>query len=154
MRSKAVMPVVSLRSTGTAIVATALALASSTGAACGGTKQTALSPLASATGTAAQASAPVVNKEGQQVGVTSGPAADTELTGSAKDAYDRGFAAWAAGDLPTARTAFSDAASKAPKAAGPRYSLGCVLERLGDTQGAVDAYRASYSLSSKYEFAM
>ena len=55
--------------------------------------------------------------------------------GAAKDAYDRGFQAWASGDLAGAKTAFNDAIGKAPRAAGPRYSLGCVLERLGDIAG-------------------
>ena len=32
--------------------------------------------------------------------------------------------------------------------------LGCVAERLGDTQGALDAYRASYTANPKYEIAM
>src|SRR6516165_10787787 len=53
-----------------------------------------------------------------------------------------------------AKSAFSDAAGRAPKAGGPRYSLGCVLERLGDTQGALDAYRAAYTANSKYEAAV
>jgi tetratricopeptide (TPR) repeat protein len=59
-----------------------------------------------------------------------------------------------AGDLQAAKAAFSDAASRAPHAGGPRYSLGCVLERLGDNSGALDAYRASFNANSKYEVAM
>jgi tetratricopeptide (TPR) repeat protein len=90
-----------------------------------------------------------------QVGITAGPdAGANELTGSAKAAQARGFQAWAAGDLKGAQSAFNDAAGKAPKAAAPRYSLGCVLERLGDVQGAMDAYRAAYSVNPKYEIAM
>jgi len=77
-----------------------------------------------------------------------------DLPGDAKDAFSRGFAAWSAGDLMAAKAAFSDAAGRAPKAGGPRYSLGCVLERLGDTQGALDAYRAAYTANPKYEYAM
>jgi tetratricopeptide (TPR) repeat protein len=73
------------------------------------------------------------------------------LTGAAKDAYDRGYQAWVGGDLQGAKSAFTDASSKAPSAPGPKYSLGCVLERLGDTQTALDAYRAAYSASSKFE---
>jgi tetratricopeptide (TPR) repeat protein len=95
-----------------------------------------------------------VNTQGQTVSASAAPAAGSELSGEAQAAYDRGFQAWTAGDLPAARTAFSDAASRAPGAGGPKYSLGCVLERLGDTQGALDAYRASYSASSKYEVAV
>jgi tetratricopeptide (TPR) repeat protein len=58
-----------------------------------------------------------------------------------------------AGDLKTAKSAFSDASAKAPNAAGPRYSLGCVLERLGDTQGALSAYRGAAQANSKYDVA-
>ena len=90
----------------------------------------------------------------QQLGVMGGPQADTELTGAAKSAYDRGFQAWSSGDLQGAKAAFQDAASKAPSAGGPRYSLGCVLEHLGDNQGALDAYRASYGANPKYDVAV
>jgi tetratricopeptide (TPR) repeat protein len=99
------------------------------------------------------APAPAPTK-GQVVANTSAPAADSDLSGDAKAAYDRGFQAWTAGDLPAAKSAFMDASSRAPRAAGPRFSLGCVLERLGDTQGALDAYRASYNASSKYDAAV
>ncbi len=106
----------------------------------------------------ADAAAPVVatasNAQGQTIGVSAAATGDSELTGAAKDAYTRGFAAWAAGDLNGAKAAFMDAASKAPTAGSPRYSLGCVLERLGDTQGALDAYRASYTANPKYEIGM
>ncbi len=121
--------------------------------ACGGSNPAAKTPE-SATGPEATP-APVVNQQGQQVGITPGPAGgDADLSGAAKDSYDRGFQAWVAGDLPGAKTAFSDAIGKAPKAAGPKYSLGCVLERLGDTQGALDAYRAGYSANGKYDAAI
>src|SRR5258708_34692657 len=58
------------------------------------------------------------------------------------------------GDLDAAKAAFSDAAKKAPSAGAPRYSVGCVLERLGDTQGALDAYRAAYTANPKYDVAV
>jgi tetratricopeptide (TPR) repeat protein len=89
---------------------------------------------------------------GQKVGVQ-GPAAG-ELTGDAKTAYNQGFRAWMQGDLPGAASAFEDASRKAPSAGGPRYSLGCVLERLGNTEGALDAYRSAYGANAKYEVAM
>ncbi len=94
--------------------------------------------------------APPIVFSGQKVGVSAGSG---ELTGEAKASYDQGFRAWLSGDLPGAKTAFGDAVRKAPGAASPRYSLGCVLERLGDTQGALDAYRASYGASPKFEVA-
>ena len=121
-------------------------------AACGGS---APSPKVSTVKSAAPEDiAPPASTKGQQVAATAAPAADSELSGDAKAAYDKGFQAWTAGDLPAAKTAFMDAASRAPRAGSPRYSLGCVLERLGDNQGALDAYRASYSASSKYEVSM
>ncbi len=91
---------------------------------------------------------------GQRVGITAGAVGGADLTGDAKAAYDRGFQAWMSGDLLTAKTAFNEAARKAPSAGGPRYSLGCVLERLGDTQGALDAYRSAYTASAKFEVAV
>jgi tetratricopeptide (TPR) repeat protein len=131
----------------------ALALALPLAAGCGGAPP---AKAPEATGTMApDTTAPSVNGQGQQVGMSmgAGPSGE-ELTGAAKDAYDRGFQAWVAGDLAGAKTAFNDAIGKAPKAAGPRYSLGCVLERLGDSQGALDAYRAAYTANSKYEAAI
>ncbi len=121
--------------------------------ACGGANPKAKAPSAASASTAPVGAA-VTNTAGQTVGVSAGPAADSELSGDAKASYDRGFQAWAAGDLAGAKAAFMDAASKAPSAGGPRYSLGCVLERLGDTQGALDAYRASYGANPKYEIGM
>ena len=91
---------------------------------------------------------------GAQVGVTDGPTAHTDLQGAAKDAYDRGFKAWMNGDLPGAKTAFKEATEKDSKAAPAFYSLGCVLERLGDNAGAQQAYRQAYSAKSDYELAM
>jgi len=122
-------------------------------AACGGS--TPPSKVSTAKSAApAEVLPPPVSTKGQQVSASAAPSADSELTGDAKTAYDKGFQAWTAGDLPAAKTAFMDSASRAPRAGSPRYSLGCVLERLGDNQGALDAYRASYSASSKYEVSM
>ncbi|MGH7298643.1 MAG: tetratricopeptide repeat protein [Polyangiaceae bacterium] len=121
------------------------------GVACGGS-----SPQAKAAKSSARSASTTTTAPTSTVGlqVSAGPAADSELSGDAKSAYDRGFQAWTQGDLAAARTAFMDAASRAPQAGGPRYSLGCVLERLGDTQGALDAYRAAYTASPKYQVAV
>jgi tetratricopeptide (TPR) repeat protein len=123
------------------------------GASCGGS-----TPPPKAAAKAAPAPAPVTKKTttatpGQKLGVISAAAAG-ELTGDARSAYERGFQAWISGDLDGAKTAFSEAARKAPSAGAPHYSLGCVLERLGDTQGALDEYRAAYGANSKYDVAM
>lgn len=119
--------------------------------ACGGASKKAVSATIADAGPVA-VGGQVANTQGQTIGVSAGD--DTELTGSAKDAYTKGFAAWANGDLQGAKAAFQDAASKAPTAGSPRYSLGCVLERLGDSQGALDAYRSSYTANPKYEVGM
>ena len=78
----------------------------------------------------------------------------TGLTGSAKDAYDRGFKAWVEGDMEGARKGFSEASSADPKAAAPHYSLGVVLDRLGDSNGAMQEYRTTISLQPDHEPAM
>jgi tetratricopeptide (TPR) repeat protein len=120
-------------------------------AACGGASPAAKSPESTETPPAATA----VNQAGQQVGAAGAPAAaGDDLSGAAKDSYDRGFQAWVGGDLRGAKTAFSDAAAKAPRSGTPKYSLGCVLERLGDTQGALDAYRSAYVANPKFDVAV
>jgi tetratricopeptide (TPR) repeat protein len=114
--------------------------------ACGGSSPEAKSPSSSADGGAATtapasdggaAPAPMTAAAGIPVG--------DELSGAAKDAYMNGWAAWSSGDLPAAKAAFQDAASKAQKPGAPQYSLGCVLERLGDKLAALDAYRAAFT---------
>lgn len=112
--------------------------------ACGGAStppaQSPAPPAAEATSTPPTAPTPT-----QLANLSSGPPAAGELSGDAKQAYDRGFQAWTTGDLSGASAAFRDAVDKAPNSAPPRYSLGCVLERLGDSQGALEAYRAASS---------
>jgi len=85
-----------------------------------------------------------------QVGVSDGPVG-TGLTGSAKDSYDRGWRAWLAGDLPGAKAAFQETIGKAGTNAAAHYSLGTVLERLGDKAGAQQEFRASFTAKSDYE---
>ena len=139
--------------TGAVLSAAGLGLVLATGA-CGGSSPHAKMAKGGGSASAGVVGTPVSNDQGQQLGISAGPAADEELSGAAKDAYDRGFQAWASGDLAGAKAAFMDAASRAPKAGSPRYSLGCVLERLGDTQGALDAYKAAYTANPKYEVAV
>jgi tetratricopeptide (TPR) repeat protein len=56
--------------------------------------------------------------------------------------------------LDGAKSAFSQAASETPGAAAPKYSLGCVAERMGSIQEALEAYRAAYTANPKYEGAV
>lgn len=123
-------------------------------AACGGDDKPAVKYPTAAGDAGVEQGTTVSNDTGAQVGVTDGPNAHTDLEGAAKDAYDRGFKAWMNGDLPGAKTAFKEATEKDSKAAPAYYSLGCVLERLGDNAGAQQAYRQAYSAKSDYELAM
>jgi tetratricopeptide (TPR) repeat protein len=129
----------------------ALALA---GGACAGSAPHAKAPQGGGANASATAdvSAPTLQEEPGSV--SAAPPASVELSGGAKDTYDRGFQAWMSGDLNAAKLAFSEAASQAPSAAAPRYSLGCVLERLGATQEALDAYRSAYATNPTYEAAI
>jgi tetratricopeptide (TPR) repeat protein len=133
-----------------AVAILGLALASG---ACGGGTPPAKAPQGGAATASAEGSAPQAQAEETASGVAA-PPASAELSGGAKDAYDRGFQAWTSGDLNGARAAFAEAASHDSSAAAPRYSLGCVLERLGATQDALDAFRAAYTANPKYDAAM
>jgi len=143
----------SLKASGGLLAFVAFGVLMSTGA-CGGATPKSKTATSGGSATGAPVGSNVSNSQGQTVGVTAGPSADSELTGEAKASYDRGFQAWTSGDLAGAKAAFMDAASKAPSAGSPRYSMGCVNERLGDTQGALDAYRSSYTANPKYELGM
>jgi tetratricopeptide (TPR) repeat protein len=76
------------------------------------------------------------------------------MSGDAKSAYDDGFKAWMSGDLLAAKQKFRAATSADPKASAAYYSLGCVLERLGDNAGAQTAFRQAFSAKSDDEMAM
>lgn len=77
-----------------------------------------------------------------------------QVTGAGKGAYDDGFKAWMSGDLATAKQKFREATTDDPKNSAAYYSLGCVLERLGDNAGAQNAYRQAFSAKSDNEIAM
>lgn len=130
----------------------AAALAAIVLAACGGNAPPAQAPTpASAETTPTAATAPTPT---QLANLSAGPAGGGDLSGDAKAAYDRGFQAWTTGDLPVASAAFRDAVAKASSSSAARYSLGCVLERLGDNQEAMDAYRAAFTANPKAQDAV
>jgi len=108
----------------------------------GGDKQPAKAPTAATSGGAGVAT-PAPSNELR-----------AELSGAAKDAYERGWKAYNAGDLSGAKAAFAEAAQKDPKSGAPRYALGTVLERLGDSAGAQSEYRAAYTAQPDLEVAM
>ncbi len=88
---------------------------------------------------------------GAVVGVTDNSSGG--VSDSAKGSYDDGFKAWMTGDLQTAKTKFREATNADPKASAAFYSLGCVLERLGDNAGAQTAYRQAFNAKSDNELA-
>jgi Tfp pilus assembly protein PilF len=91
----------------------------------------------------------VSDSNGTQVGIkdenTSG------LSGNAKDAYDKGFKAWLEGDLAGAKKGFKEASAADPKSPSPHYSLGVVLERLGELADAQQEYRAAFTAVPDHE---
>jgi tetratricopeptide (TPR) repeat protein len=116
--------------------------------ACGGDDKRVVAPSKDA-----GAGTPVMTQTGGQVGVVDS-AGGSGLTGSALSAYQEGWKAWLDGDLATAKKKFQDAASADPKSPAPPYSLGVVLDRLGDAAGAQQAYRTAFSNNPDHEVSM
>ncbi|HYJ08996.1 MAG TPA: tetratricopeptide repeat protein [Polyangiaceae bacterium] len=94
---------------------------------------------------------------GQQGGMSDAPSSGEpaqerpKMSASAAAAYSAGMAAFQNGDLQGARTQFTQAAQADQKAFQAFYSLGVVKERLGDTAGALAAYRQATLIVSDYE---
>ncbi len=135
------------RSASVALLAACFAGASLVAPACGGPDKPVNYPDGGGTGSA------VTDNQGAQVGVIDS-AGTSGLEGSAKSTYEAGWQAWLRGDLATAKTKFTEAQSAAPKSPAPSYSLGVVLEHLGDTSGAQQAYRAAFSNDPTHELSM
>ncbi len=137
------------RSGGFTVAVSVAAIASG----CGGSSPAPVKSPTASTGDAGAAVAVAPNAQGQEVGVTD-PDQHPELSGPAKESYNRGWSAWLAGDLNGAKAAFTDATQKDSRAPAPHYSLGVVLERLGQVPDAQQEYRAAYTFKADYELAM
>ncbi|HYO94656.1 MAG TPA: tetratricopeptide repeat protein [Polyangiaceae bacterium] len=92
----------------------------------------------------------------EEFGVSDTPGAEgaaerPKMTASAAEAYAAGVAAFRSGDMPGARTQFSQATQRDSKAFQAYYSLGVVRERLGDVPGALSSYRQSTMIVPDYE---
>jgi tetratricopeptide (TPR) repeat protein len=72
------------------------------------------------------------------------------MNSAAQSAYKKGVDAYAAGDLAGAKAAFSEAINDDSKAYQAHYSLGVVLDRLGDSN-ALSEFRQSYTIQPDYE---
>lgn len=127
---------------------------------CGGAEPTAKTPrasgqmAASASGVDAGTSDQVLDSKGHELGVATAPAEAAQMSGPAREAYDHGWAAWRNGDLNEAKKSFQEAIQKDPNAAAAHYSLGAVVERLGDRIGAADEYRAAYTVKPSDDHAV
>ena len=77
---------------------------------------------------------------------TSVPTVRADFTAAAKASYERGYAAFRSGDLLKAKQAFTEATHADPQAMAPLYSLGTVLEHLGDSAGAQQQYKAAMAV--------
>jgi len=82
------------------------------------------------------------------------PTETSTLLGDARAAYDKGIAAYNAGDLAGAAQAFQQALSAAPKAYEAHYALGFTYERMGKTADALESYRNAYKLNPNFGVAM
>jgi tetratricopeptide (TPR) repeat protein len=101
----------------------------------------------------AGAGTPVMTEAGGEVGVVDS-AGGSGLTGAAKDRYEEGWKAWLNGDLQTAKKKFQEAQSLDSKSPSPPYSLGIVLDRLGDVAGAQRSYKAAFTLNPNHEISI
>ena len=70
----------------------------------------------------------------------------SDVSASAKGAYDRGYAAFAIGDLAAAKQAFTEASRSDPRSPAPLYALGTILEHQGDIGGAQQQYKAAMAV--------
>jgi tetratricopeptide (TPR) repeat protein len=131
-----------------------IAGAGALGSGCGGAKKQVSVGTPAPTAQPPYGQAPQVQQPAypQQAPPPSAPAAagKLDMNGSAQSAYQKGMAAYAAGDLAGAKAAFQQAVSSDAKAYQARYSLGVVLERLGDAN-ALTEYRQASTIKADYE---
>jgi Tfp pilus assembly protein PilF len=125
--------------------------------ACAGEKTATPPPKAPAGAIAVPPGPPGVTATGEQYAMSDapssrGPASDRpQMNASAAQAHRAGLAAFQKGDLRGAKTQFQKAVEADAKAFQAWYSLGVVLERLGDTAGALRAYQRAAGVVSDYE---
>ncbi|MFI5298007.1 MAG: tetratricopeptide repeat protein [Polyangiales bacterium] len=81
---------------------------------------------------------------------TPAPEPASKLSGSARDAYDRGVAAYSKGDLAGAVAALQQAVAAEPRAYEAHYALGMALEHLGKLSDALEEYRNASKIKPDY----
>ncbi len=126
--------------------------------ACGGKQGGAESPGNLPTGDqTGPAGTPVATDQGVQVGISDAPSsADApiaerpKMNEDAKGPYLQALDAFGRGELAQAKQLFLEAISKDPKAYRAHYSLGVILERLGDAD-TLARYRQAFTIVTDYE---
>jgi tetratricopeptide (TPR) repeat protein len=78
------------------------------------------------------------------------PPSQPAMNQGALSPYQQGMAAWANGDMRTAKTFFQQATQADPRAHQAFYSLGVVQERLREPDAAA-SYRQAFTIVSDYE---
>ncbi len=106
--------------------------------ACGGETKPAVAP---------EPAAPTVTASAPPM-PTAVPTVRSDVNASAKAAYSRGYTAYFAGDLASAKAAFLEASRSDGTSAAPLTALGNVLEHSGDTSGALQQYKAALAVKS------
>jgi Tfp pilus assembly protein PilF len=134
------------------VVWAALATAALELAGCGGSKPAAKQPVAANQPQVAPPAAPATLPPGEAEAATAAPppVGALQMNAAAQNSYQRGVAAYASGDLPGAKAAFQEAVTSDPRAYQAHYSLGVVLERMGDPN-ALGEYRQSSTIKADYE---
>ncbi len=133
-----------MRHTGWLLVSGAIAFGSGASIGCGGDEGKKVNTP--------QAAPPDAGAPAPVADVPPGPGGERNaVEADAKKDYDDGFRAWAAGDLLAAKKAFQAATRDDGRSAPSHYALGAVMERLGDTAGAQQEYRAAFNAKPDFE---
>jgi tetratricopeptide (TPR) repeat protein len=128
----------------------ALLVAGAVASGCGGSTKEVKTPAAPAPTAAAVPGAPAPTAPGAEAPSQAPATGVLRMNSSAQAAYQKGVSAYASGDLVGAKAAFQEAVSADSKAYQAHYSLGVVLDRLGDTN-ALSEFRQSYTIQPDYE---
>ena len=103
------------------------------------------------------AGTPVSTDQGVQVGISDAPSSGNvpmaerpKMSEDAKGPYMQALDAFGRGELAQAKQSFLEAISKDPKAYQAHYSLGVILERLGEAD-ALTRYRQAFTIVTDYE---
>ena len=93
-----------------------------------------------------QAAAPAPKQEEAPKPVVVASEKKVALAGAARDSFEGATKAFNEGRLVDAKAAFEKAAREASNSAAPLVGVGAILERQGDTAGAVDVYRRAVAV--------